>query len=90
MVQVINMEWGNFDSELLPRCFADVEVDPECLNQGEQVTANLLCAELASSCDPQIASEVFSPLRFPLVAAVQCRVGYPLTRQGNRWVRADF
>ena len=41
MVQVINMEWGNFSSDLLPLFFADIEVDTESLNRGEQVNTTL-------------------------------------------------
>ncbi|KAG0570355.1 hypothetical protein KC19_6G156200 [Ceratodon purpureus] len=33
---VINMEWGNFRSHLLPRTFADEEVDRESVNPGCQ------------------------------------------------------
>lgn len=37
MMKVINMEWGNFKSERLPRSDYDNALDFESLNPGEQV-----------------------------------------------------
>lgn len=37
MLQVINMEWGNFKSDKLPRSDYDIALDFESLNPGEQV-----------------------------------------------------
>jgi hexokinase len=44
MLQVINMEWGNFRSDKLPHSEYDTTLDFESLNPGEQVCQFNLCA----------------------------------------------
>lgn len=44
MLQVINMEWGNFRSDKLPRSEYDKSLDFESLNPGEQVCLFNLCS----------------------------------------------
>ena len=43
MLQVINMEWGNFRSDKLPSSEYDKALDFESLNPGEQVCGLNLC-----------------------------------------------
>lgn len=42
ILQVINMEWGNFRSSHLPLTEYDQALDAESLNPGEQVTTHVL------------------------------------------------
>ena len=44
MLQVINMEWGNFRSDKLPSSEYDKALDFESLNPGEQVGGLNLCS----------------------------------------------
>ena len=85
-VQVINMEWGNFDSELLPRCFADKELDTESLNQGEQVTTNLLCSTFPSA---NIVRSLLLPTPVPIGCGPPVQSGLPSHTLVRR-VGADF
>jgi hexokinase len=39
LLQVINVEWGNFFSKSLPRTFADEGLDKDSLNPGRQVSS---------------------------------------------------
>lgn len=49
MLQVINMEWGNFRSDKLPTSEYDKALDFESLNPGEQVCKLSLCGCLFRS-----------------------------------------
>jgi hexokinase len=46
MLQVINMEWGNFRSDKLPRSEYDATLDFESLNPGEQACLLILWCHL--------------------------------------------
>lgn len=49
MMQVVNIEWGNFCSELLPRTFADEGLDADSLNPGQQVRKKKFSQKLSQA-----------------------------------------